>query len=190
MLQGSYRGFNPQWQPSERRFPSTDHGVNMSTSKASNKEGPIAEQLGGEPSTAAADLVTEVYEEEMERLSLDVAFEILHVSRRRDVLLYLESHQGSARLDELAEFIAAKENDIEEWELTSSQRKRVYIGLYQCHLPKMHAAGIIEYNQPRGEVSLCPAAAQLYPYIYLDPFEEKEINDVSAFKRVLGLIGR
>lgn len=127
---------------------------------------------------------------DIERLSLDVIFEILHVSRRRDVLGYLEENDGAASLDELAEFIAAKENGIEEWELSSSQRKRVYIGLYQCHLPKMDDAGIIDYNQPRGQVELKPAAAQLYPYLYLDPFEDEDEDESNPVKRVLGLLGR
>ena len=127
---------------------------------------------------------------DIERLSLDIIFEILHVSRRRDVLVYLEENDGAASLDELAEFIAAKENGIEEWELSSSQRKRVYIGLYQCHLPKMDDAGIIDYNQPRGQIELKPAAAQLYPYLYLDPFEDEDGDESNPVERVLGLLGR
>jgi Mg2+/citrate symporter len=53
-------------------------------------------------------------------------------------------------LSDLAEHIAAIENDTTPERLTSSERKRVYVGLYQCHLPKMDDAGAIDYNQQRG----------------------------------------
>lgn len=160
----------------------------MSTSQAS--EG--VEQAVNQSADAEVTGMEGVSEEDIERLSLDVIFEILHVSRRRDVLSYLEKHGGNASLDQLAEFIAAKENGIEEWELSSSQRKRVYIGLYQCHLPKMNDAGIIDYNQPRGSIELKPAAAQLYPYLYLDPFDDEEADEDESnpVKRVMGLLGR
>ena len=122
---------------------------------------------------------------EQERLSLDVVFELLRVSRRREVLWYLEEHDGTARLDELAEHIAAKENDIDIAELTSSQRKRVYIGLYQCHLPKMDDSDVIDYDQARGTIELRRTAEQLYPYLALDPFDPPAADDSSAFQRVI-----
>jgi hypothetical protein len=186
MLYDSYRGTAPRGKNVSHAERLQSRTI-MSTSQASEGVERAAEQ-GVDADATSADAVGG---EDIERLSLDVIFEILHVSRRRDVLTYLESNDGSASLDELAEFIAAKENGIEEWELSSSQRKRVYIGLYQCHLPKMDDAEIIEYNQPRGQVELKPAAAQLYPYLYLDPFEDEgEEEDANPVKRVLGLLGR
>lgn len=157
----------------------------MSTSQASEGVERTDERTGVD---ADAETTGGVDGDGIERLSLDVVFEILHVSRRREVLHYLEENDGKAALDELAEFIAAKENGVEEWELTSSQRKRVYIGLYQCHLPKMDDAGVIDYDQPRGTVELEPVAAQLYPYLYLDPFEEEEGTERSPLQRILGLM--
>lgn len=127
---------------------------------------------------------TAATEAAIEQLSLDVIFELLRVSRRREVLWYLQEHEGTARLDELAEYIAAKENDIEIAELTSSQRKRVYIGLYQCHLPKMDDAGVIDYEQARGDIELRPTAKQLYPYLALDPLNPPE-DDSGTLQRML-----
>ncbi len=100
-----------------------------------------------------------------EPLEKDVIFEILKNRRRRDALRYLEENGGTARLDELAEYIAAKENNITVMELSSDQRKRVYIGLYQCHLPKMDGAGVIAFNKNRGTIQLLDAAGQLDPYL-------------------------
>lgn len=99
-------------------------------------------------------------------LTLDEIFELLKNSRRREVIDYLLTNtDGNARLDELAEHIAAKENDIEQSQLSSDQRKRVYIGLYQCHLPKMDDMGIIDFEKNRGTIALLPAVSQLEPYL-------------------------
>jgi hypothetical protein len=65
----------------------------------------------------------------------------------------------------MAEFIAAKENDITVQQLSSSQRKRVYIGLYQCHLPKMDAAGVVDFDKNRGTIVLNPSADQFEPFL-------------------------
>lgn len=80
-------------------------------------------------------------------------FELLMNRRRRDVLAYLCENEETT-LDELATHIAAKENGITIDQLSSEQRKRVYIGLYQSHLPKLDDAGVIDYNQNRGTIEL------------------------------------
>lgn len=84
--------------------------------------------------------------------SLDLLFEILKNSRRRFVIKYLQSRGSRTSIAELAEHIAAIENGISVEELSSSQRKRVYVGLYQCHLPKMEDAGVIMYDKDRGYI--------------------------------------
>ena len=113
---------------------------------------------------------------EPEPLSKDVLFELLKNQRRRDAIRYLKEHDGEATLSDMAEHIAAKENDITVEALSSSQRKRVYIGLYQCHLPKMADTGVIDFEKNRGDIELQPPAQQLDAY--LDSDEEEE--DVSA----------
>ena len=141
-------------------------------------------ETGGEEPHEQSEQTTDEAEPEIQRLSLDVIFELLRVSRRREVLWYLEENEGTARLDELAEHIAAKENDIELEELTSSQRKRVYIGLYQCHLPKMDDSGVIDYDQARGTIELRRTAQQLYPYLALDPLDPPN-GDSGTLQRML-----
>jgi hypothetical protein len=109
------------------------------------------------------------HEQSEDELPLDVTFEILKNRRRRLILGYLENEADPTPIGELAEHIAAIENNIDTRQLDSQQRKRVYIGLYQCHLPKMDDAGVIEYNQTRGLVELNDSATPLYEY--LDPQE-------------------
>lgn len=98
-------------------------------------------------------------------LSKDELFEILKNQRRRDALTFLRQNEGTVNLSDMSEYIAAKENDIDIAALSSSQRKRVYIGLYQCHLPKMANFGIIDFDKDRGTIGLRPAAKLLDSYL-------------------------
>ena len=66
-----------------------------------------------------------------EELSKSEIFEILSADRRQEVLRYLDRAGGTAHLGELAEHIAAIECDCERVQLSSQQRKRAYVGLYQ-----------------------------------------------------------
>jgi hypothetical protein len=101
-------------------------------------------------------------------LATDTLFELLKNQRRRDALDYLRANDGWATLSDMAEHIAALENDVPVGEINSKQRKRVYIGLYQCHLPKMAAAGVVDFDKNRGTIGLADLAAQLYPYLDAD----------------------
>lgn len=92
--------------------------------------------------------------------AVDDMFDVLSNHRRRRVLTYLESND-TASVGELAEHIASIENDKPVSALSSQERKRVYIALYQSHLPKMSTADIVAYDKNRGTVSLTGNAAEL-----------------------------
>ena len=68
-------------------------------------------------------------------------------------------------MGDLAEQVAAREYDTTVEQLSSKQRQRVYIPLYQNHLPKLDDEGIIDYNQSRGVVERKPLADQFTPYL-------------------------
>ena len=119
-----------------------------------------------------------------EDLSLDLIFEILKNRRRRDVVRYLKEQDERTSLSDLAEHVAALENDTTTQALTSSQRKRVYVGLYQCHLPKMDDMDIVNFNQDRGYVELGANVDELEPY--LDPVTTE---DDDWHRYYLGLSG-
>ena len=88
-------------------------------------------------------------------LEIGKIFEILKNERRRRVIEFLTEQEDEATtLSAVAEHIAAQENDTDVSQITSSQRKRVYIGLYQCHLPKMDDYGVVDYQQSRGTIEL------------------------------------
>lgn len=98
-------------------------------------------------------------------LSPDLVFEILSNTRRRMVLYYLRQLGGSATVKQLAGEIAALENDTSVDDLTRQQRKRVYVSLYQTHLPKLEETGIIEYDDDEGEVRLTDRAVEIDTYL-------------------------
>lgn len=124
--------------------------------------------------------------EEEQRLSKDVIFELLKNRRRREVLAYLLEADDTVTLGELAEQIAAWENDTEVSALSSDQRKRVYVALYQTHLPKMDDAGIVEYDQDRGLISLADNADLLMMYLDTDTHQQDRWDRWYAGLSVVG----
>ncbi len=99
------------------------------------------------------------------QLSEDEIFEILYSSLRRDLITYLQDQGGTSTVSDIAEYLAAKENDTTVQQLSSYDRKRVYIGLYQNHLPKMDDFGVVDYDKNRGTVRLRECVTQLEPYL-------------------------
>lgn len=98
--------------------------------------------------------MTDSIETREEELSLDIVFEVLKNPRRRKVLEYLSKEETTVSLGELADYVTAKENDTTVDAITSTERKRVYVALYQFHLPKMDDIGLIDFNKDRGRVTL------------------------------------
>ncbi|MFA9427620.1 ArsR family transcriptional regulator [Natronorubrum sp. A-ect3] len=123
---------------------------------------------------------------EEQRLSKDVIFELLKNRRRREVLAYLLEAEETVTLGELAEQIAAWENDTDVAALSSDQRKRVYVALYQTHLPKMDDAGIVEYDQDRGLISLADNADLLMMYLDTDTHRQDRWDRWYAALSVVG----
>ena len=76
------------------------------------------------------------------------AFEMLQIERRRAIIEALDS-QPEWRLSDLAEHVAAVENDCTPQDVTSQQRKRVYVALYQTHLEKLDDAGVLAFDGDR-----------------------------------------
>jgi hypothetical protein len=134
---------------------------------------PVDSGSNAEPATQSTDAppepdVDESHDTEAEQvddLPLDVTFEVLKNRRRRLVLEYLRDTEETVTIGELAEHIAAIENDISVKQLNAQQRKRVYIGLYQCHLPKMDDAGVVDFDQNRGRIEPGENVAGLYDYL-------------------------
>ncbi|WP_139246649.1 DUF7344 domain-containing protein [Halogranum amylolyticum] len=118
---------------------------------------------------------------------------ILRSSRRRLLLHYLEQSDGTLSRGELARHVAAAEEGIEMEEVTTTDRKRVYVSLHQTHLPTMDDVGIIDYDEDRGTVELHEEnARKYYQYLHFDPnvassdADEGDDGDGSEAKSVDG----
>jgi hypothetical protein len=97
----------------------------------------------------------------------DEIFHLLQNQRRRRVLRRLRDVDEHVAMADLAEQVAAWEHDTTVEALTSSERQRVYIALYQRHLPKLDDMDVIDYNQSRGVVEPRPRAASVTSYLDL-----------------------
>lgn len=104
-------------------------------------------------------------DESTRTLSDDEVFHVLYNRRRREIIAHLKAQDGESTVGDLAERIAADENDIPVRQLSSYERKRVYVGLYQNHLPILDDVGVVEYDKNRGTVRLREAVSQLEPYL-------------------------
>ncbi len=106
-------------------------------------------------------------------LSRDEIFHLLQTSRRRETIQYLLERNGPVKMRDVAEYVSAREHDTTVQQLTSTQRQRVYIPLYQSHLPKLDKKGVIEYDQSRGIVRPGDNLELLRPYIEVLTGEEQ-----------------
>jgi len=98
-------------------------------------------------------------------LTRDRVFDILSSPRRRYVLYFLRTEPNPIQLTDLAEHVAAWENDTTVEELSTQQRKRVYVSLYQTHLPKLAESGLVHYDDETGEVSIASKASEIDPLL-------------------------
>lgn len=99
-----------------------------------------------------------------EPLSQDTVFDLLSNTRRRYLLKRLSEIEGGADLGDLATDVAAMENDVSAEEVTTQQRKRTYVSLYQTHVPKLVEAGVVDYDRDAGTVQLASGVEQIAAY--------------------------
>jgi DNA-binding transcriptional ArsR family regulator len=98
-------------------------------------------------------------------LAQDTVYDLLSNGRRRFVISRLRRAEGPVSVSDLSEAVAAWENDIPQAELTDKQIKRVYVSLYQIHIPKLDEAGLVEYDKDSGRVELTAAVSELDSYL-------------------------
>lgn len=121
-------------------------------------------------------------------LSQDEAYDLLSNARRRFVISYLRSQDGPVALNELSQRLAAQENDTPVDELTDQQIKRIYVSLYQTHLPKLEEAELIEYDRDRSVLELREAADRLDEYLPTEESEERSWQLVYGVLAGIGLL--
>lgn len=117
-----------------------------------------------------------------DRLSIGNVCHVLQNERRRLALDHLREADGPLRTSELAEAVAATENETSPEQLDHRERKRVYISLYQVHLPTLDDAGVVVYDSDRGTIEPLPAAEQLYEALdcIVEVTSPVDVSDPSA----------
>lgn len=110
-------------------------------------------------------------------MSRDQVFDVLSNRRRRHALHYLKQRGERTPIGELAENVAAWENDTSVAGVTSSERKRVYISLLQLHLPRMADAGLVDFDKSRGVVEPLPRMFEVDVYLEVVPDDEIPWSD-------------
>lgn len=132
--------------------------------------GSEAQRTGGEsgPGDAGpsgeASVRPEEKAEEPEDLSDSEIFDILRNGRRRAVISLLREH-GELSVPTLTRHVAAEEYGVDMEDLSPDQHKRVYTGLYQCHLPRLDDAGVVSFDKDRKTVRLEDNSTQVERYL-------------------------
>ncbi|AHF98898.1 hypothetical protein HALLA_08515 [Halostagnicola larsenii XH-48] len=109
-------------------------------------------------------------------LSRDAIFHLLQTSRRRETIRYLLEANGPVKMREVAEHVAAREHETTVEQLRSTERQRVYIPLYQSHLPKLDKNDVIDYDQSRGVISPGTHLELFRPYFEVSPRSSDDSN--------------
>ena len=113
-------------------------------------------------------------------LSEDQVFSLLATGRRREVLRCLRGSDGDLPLSELTRAVALAEGI--EPDAAASEFKKVYVSLYQSHLPVLEDAGVLEYDTESKDVRLTPRADPLFAYL--------DLAETSGESATGGLISR
>ncbi|THE62993.1 hypothetical protein D8Y22_21350 [Salinadaptatus halalkaliphilus] len=92
-------------------------------------------------------------------------FDVFSNARRRRAVQYLTYQNGSCDLAPLVEQVAAWENDTDLEAVTRTQRRRVYISLYQTHLPMLEDHGIVDWDPDAHAIELLPSEDVFEPYL-------------------------
>lgn len=101
------------------------------------------------------------------RLELSRAdiFDLLSNRRRRFVLRYLRSEREPVSLESLIRAAAAQENDKPVEAVSKEEERRMYISLYQTHIPLLDDAGLVDYDPNTKTVRPTDRLRVVEPYL-------------------------
>lgn len=94
-------------------------------------------------------------------LTIEDATEVLKSERRRRAVEFLNQNR-EAEFSEIADAVAEAEFGPD---YDSEERKRVYVALYQSHMPKLKERGVVEYQGTANPVEQGPAFETTVRYL-------------------------
>ena len=109
-----------------------------------------------------------------------VIYTVISNDRRRYVLRFLKEEDREVHLREMAERVAAWENDEPIEAVTTQDRRRVETALRQFHIPKMADAGFVTYDDRRKTVRLAVSASTFVDYLDPQPTENHRWNAIAT----------
>lgn len=122
--------------------------------------------------------------EQATTLTIDDATDLLSSRRRRRAVAYLNQN-GDADLSEVAEAVASEEfgpgHSTEEY-------KRVYVALYQSHVPKLADYGIVDYSGTAEPVRPGPEFDGAVRYLSALQRVEEETGNRGRFRTLRDLL--
>jgi hypothetical protein len=83
-------------------------------------------------------------------------FDTLCNRRRLEIIRYLRTNGGRSQIGPVVDRVAARENGKSPDDLKRAERRRVYISIYQTHLPILEQRGIVSWNRDENVVRLLP----------------------------------
>lgn len=118
---------------------------------------------------------------EIDRLVLDEALEVIRNPRRRAVLDALRQVE-EAELSTLAEAVATREYGTT---YTTEERKRVYVSLYQVHIPKLDDYAVVVFEDTDSPVRRGARFEEAVDYVDAneDGFRENPGGLIARFMR-------
>jgi hypothetical protein len=84
----------------------------------------------------------------------EVVADILSADRRRVMLRVLAEAEESVIVEDLAAAVAAREGETDLGSVDPETRRAVRDGIYDRHLPKLLATGVVEFDSMRCAVRL------------------------------------
>lgn len=114
-------------------------------------------------------------------------FDVFSNARRRRTVQFLKQRHGSCDLSSLVEQVAAWENETDPETVTRTQRRRVYISLYQTHLPMLEDHGIVDWDSENHAIELLPNEETFEPYIGRRLEEQRQWDVVYASVTAAGV---
>lgn len=145
---------------------------------------PMSSDSSSRPKRLIDDMLAGVSGSSAEPLDEDTVFDILSNRRRRQIIYYLQEQGGEAPLRDVANAVAGWEEGEAPEDVTEKQSRRVYVSLYQSHVPRLTEVGLIEHDDS-GMVRLTDRVRLLDPY--LNPHDDGPAWQV--YYLAVGLLG-
>jgi hypothetical protein len=115
--------------------------------------------------TVGATQAPPITQQDSDTLTQGKVYDLLSNARRRFVISYLRDREEPVELNALSREVAAWESETAIEDLTDQQIKRVYVSLYQTHIPKLNESGLVDYDRDTGMVALADNVRALDTYL-------------------------